>query len=131
MVDVSGGPVALVVDDDHGVSAAVGEVLATLRCRTLVASSLEEALAVFRAVRAHFSILDVHVRDRTGFEILGELRALAANHPAIFMSGDFTAEIRRRAADFAAHSLLEKPLRLGQLRDAVGGLLNSGRLTTR
>lgn len=118
---------ALVVDDDRGLGAAVREVLASLDCRAVVASSFDEAVASFRAATAHFSILDVHVRDRTGFDILRELRLVRAGLPAIFMSGAFTNELRRRAEEFDAYSLLPKPLRLGELRDAVGGLLRSGR----
>jgi DNA-binding response OmpR family regulator len=120
----------LVVDDDPGVAASVREVLTTFECRAAVATTFDEALAAFRAGPTHFSILDVHVRDRTGFEILRELRALRAELPAIFMSGAFSDESLRRAREFSPVSVLRKPLRLGELRDAVGGLLASGRLET-
>jgi DNA-binding response OmpR family regulator len=120
---------ALVVDDDPGLGGAVRDVLAGLDCRAVVAASYDEAVTTFRTVPAHFSILDVHVRDRTGFDILRELRLVRADHPAIFMSGAFTDEILRRADSVGAFSLLAKPLNLGRLRDAVGGLLGSGRLS--
>jgi DNA-binding response OmpR family regulator len=120
---------ALIVDDDRGVGAAVKDVLLGLDCRATVAESFDEAIRAFRSGPTHFSILDVHVRDRTGFEILRELRTLREGHEAIFMSGAITEETRRRALDFAAYSLLSKPLRPGELRDAVGGLMGSGRLT--
>ena len=119
---------ALVVDDDRGLGTAVREVLASLDCRAVVAASFDEAVSSFRSVPAHFSILDVHVRDRTGFDILRELRLVRAGLPAIFMSGAFTGELLRRTEEFGAFSVLPKPLRLGELRDAVGGLLGSGRL---
>jgi DNA-binding response OmpR family regulator len=122
---------ALVVDDDPGLGGAVGEVLASFDCRAVVASSFDEAVATFRTVPAHFSILDVHVRDRTGFDILRELRLVQAGHPAIFMSGAFDDEILRRAGDLDAFSMLNKPLELGRLRDAIGGLLGSGRIQCR
>jgi DNA-binding response OmpR family regulator len=118
---------ALVVDDDLGIATVVREVLTGLDCRVLVASSLEEAVAAFRSGPTHFSILDVHVRDRTGFEILRELRSYRQDHPAIFMSGEITDETRRMAGRLSAFPLLDKPLRLGALREAVGPLLRSGR----
>ena len=119
---------ALVVDDDLGIATAVREVLTSLDCRVRVASSFEEAVAAFRAGPTHFSILDVHVRDRTGFEILRELRNFRQDLPAIFMTGEVTDETLRLARELSAFPLLDKPLRLGALRDAVGNLIGTQRL---
>jgi len=118
----------LVVDDDLGIATAVREVLTSLDCRVRVASSFEEAVAAFRAGPTHFSILDVHVRDRTGFEILRELRNFRQDLPAIFMTGEVTDETLRLARELSAFPLLDKPLRLGALRDAVGNLIGTERL---
>ncbi len=119
---------ALVVDDDLGIATVVREVLTSLDCRVRVASSFEEAVAAFREGPTHFSILDVHVRDRTGFEILRELRNFRQDLPAIFMTGEVTDETMRLARELSAFPLLDKPLRLGVLRDAIGCLIGTERL---
>jgi ATP-dependent Lon protease len=114
---------ALVVDDDPGVRQSVGSVLEATGLQALLAGSGPEAVESVRLQTVHFSIIDVHVHELDGLEILSRLRKIIHGLPAILMSGNLTAEIEARARAAGARTCLRKPLEVDRLRQAVRGLI--------
>jgi len=114
---------ALVVDDDPGVRLTVADALETAGYCSFPVESRGEAFEVIRFHQVHFSILDMHVREDDGIQILTSLREVVVALPAIFMSGAFTPEIVARARATGARHCLEKPLDFARLIQAVNELI--------
>ena len=67
-------------------------------------------------------IADLHMPKETGLELLRHLREQNSNHSIVLMSSFISVSERQVAQDLGAQALLEKPFRLSELLDVVGGL---------
>jgi len=113
----------LVVDDDRTVLGTVAEVIETEGHRCFQASSANQALELATRHPIQASILDMHLGENTGLEILIRLQVVHQHLPAILMSGDLTAAIRQKAMNIGFLRVLDKPLDLAHLRHAVHQLV--------
>jgi DNA-binding NarL/FixJ family response regulator len=78
----------LVVDDDAPMRKLISTLMerAGFVCRS--AASAEEAIEIFECGRPSLAILDIDLKgERSGYELLHELRARWSELPAIFISG--------------------------------------------
>ena len=121
----AGKPRILLVED-HVATRQTLQLL--LRNREYVVSSAEtatEALQLARAGEFDLLISDLGLPDRSGYELMGELRALYPTLPGIALSGYGMEDdlARSRAAGFVAH--LVKPVTIGMLEDAIARLRES------
>ncbi len=120
----SSAPVTLhLVDDDPGVRAALGAVLADLPCQLRCHGSAEEFLEAYSPVRAECLVLDVGLPGMSGLELLTRLTRSAATLPTLVLSANTDVErvvsaIQRGALDF-----LEKPPAPHKLVARVSSLL--------
>ena len=73
-------------------------------------------------------VLDVHLPDRNGLEMLRQLRAIDARCPVVFISGRGAADDAIEAMKLGAYDYLIKPLELKQVRQVVEGALAISRL---
>jgi two-component system cell cycle sensor histidine kinase/response regulator CckA len=125
-------PCVLVVDDDPFVCSFVRTALKGAGYRTLGASDLDSALALFESARPRVSVavLDVSMPGGDGPDLLRELRWSRPNLPAIFMSGELDPELSNELADRlraeGATALLAKPMRASDLCAAVAAALADG-----
>jgi len=125
-------PCVLVVDDDPFVCSFVRTALKGAGYRTLGASDLDSALALFESARPRVSVavLDVSMPGGDGPELLRELRWERPSLPAIFMSGELDHELSNDLADRlraeGATALLAKPMRVAELCAAVAAALADG-----
>ena len=111
----------LIVDDDDGVRHFLSRVLSA-RYRVLEARDGEEALRVFARERPDLVITDLNMHGKNGDEVI---RVLRRCHPAtgiIAISGvDYALATVEREAD----RILQKPLDVDVLEEAVAGLLRA------
>lgn len=128
----------LVGDDDEAVLACVVELLVAEGFEVHPAHCGRESLHILLSMPIDLSILDVHMPDMTGIEVMerylaGPLiaapstapkRERARRVPAIFMSGEATDEIRTRC-DRGGWGLLDKPFAPADMRGAVRRVLQS------
>jgi CheY-like chemotaxis protein len=126
----------LVGDDDAAVLASVVELVRVEGLTVRPARSGSEALHVLLSMPIDFTILDVHMPDMTGFEVMerylaGPLIAPAAGAPerlaaprlpAIFMSGEATTEMHAHCRE-SGWRLLDKPFDPSDMRAAVNRVL--------
>jgi CheY-like chemotaxis protein len=112
--DVYGGPVAgnylfpaLVVDDDVLVAEVLSHTLEDLGFRVINAPTVTAALQVCRTQeRFLFACIDLGLPDRSGLELIAELRQLQPDLPIIVATG-FADLVQRD--DMQPHALLTKP----------------------
>ena len=83
------------------------------------AATLEDAGTLAGSFRPDVVVLDVHLPDLNGLEMLRRLRALDARNPVVFISGRGDADDAIEAMKLGAYDYLLKPLELRQVREAL------------
>jgi signal transduction histidine kinase/CheY-like chemotaxis protein len=125
-VDLAMTKFVVVIDDDPLVLDAMRGVLKSWGCSVLTAKSDRAALAaLLREERAPDLIIsDYRLGDeRTGFEVIEDLRrSIGTDIPAFLISGD-TAPERLREASASGYYLLHKPVLPMTLRSVVNQVL--------
>ena len=114
-------PSLLITDDDRDFRETLRDVFEPRGFRTLLAGDGEEALHVMQHESVHLVLLDMHMPRLSGLETIRRLKQLQAftRTPCILMSGALDDAIIAAARQANAFSVLAKPLRRGQITDAV------------
>jgi DNA-binding response OmpR family regulator len=113
----------LIVDDDPGSRELLSEVLAANGY--LVATAADGSAAgdeLSRDGGYEIVIADLRMPNGTGLDLLRELRGRHQRQDLILMSSFMTGAEKEQALELGARALLEKPFRLSQLLEVVGGL---------
>jgi two-component system, OmpR family, response regulator len=107
----------LVVDDDAPIRELVSELLARAGLETRAAESGAEALALAREERPDLVVLDVQLRDMSGYAVCRELRESFGDElPIMFVSGSRTESFDRVGGLLlGADDYLVKPFTIGEL----------------
>jgi FixJ family two-component response regulator len=118
MVEVR--PRLAVVDDDADVRVALSRLIGAAGFEAQPYDSGSEFLRSIGDSPPDCVVLDLHMPQPDGFEVL---RQLAARHPrvtAVVITGHDSSESRRRALDLGAAGYLCKPVEADELLRAVG-----------
>jgi FixJ family two-component response regulator len=114
-----GSAIICVVDDDDSVLRALRRLLAASGFAVEVFSSAEGFLASTYRQRAACLVLDVHLRESSGFDLQRELVAAGERIPVIFITAHDDAPTRERARQAGAVCYLRKPFDDDSLLDAI------------
>lgn len=109
--DISGCCI-LIVDDEQPVVDLLNDILHSSGYHNLVSTTdSRRALALHRDHNPDLIVLDLHMPQLCGAEILSELRSASARTylPIVVLTGDLTAESKRRALSIGATDFLVKP----------------------
>lgn len=122
---VSAGTI-LFVDDDPDVRRTATLFLRKQLLDVCVASSAPEALHKASSIKLAAAIVDVHLKESSGFDLCRELRDLPdkGSLPLVLMSGDQSLETRVASTQVGASLFIEKPLREDLLSLAVQQILD-------
>jgi EAL domain-containing protein (putative c-di-GMP-specific phosphodiesterase class I)/signal transduction histidine kinase len=114
----------LVVDDQRELRAATTRILTDAGCTVLEAATAADArrLCVSHDGVVHAAVIDVMLADGRGDVLAGELRALRGDLQILLTSG-YPAATLGASTDVA--TLLPKPYRPAQLREAVAQLVTA------
>jgi len=109
-------PSVLVVEDEPVLRTQIARALEGAGCEVHLAELAEQALALARSAPPDLVLLDLRLPDRSGLDLLSDLRELDADVPVVLMTahgslGDAVEAMRRGAVDY-----LQKPLDLDELR---------------
>lgn len=110
----------LVVDDDASVRDSLSVLLTTLGFDVFAYSSGDQLLADDRRHRAGCLIVDQHMPEMDGIEVLSALRGEGIDAPAILITGRLDPGIVSRAALTGMTVILEKPFPTTRLIELVG-----------
>ncbi|MGB3049786.1 MAG: response regulator [Polyangiales bacterium] len=124
---VSAGTI-LFVDDDADVRRTATLLLRKQLLDVCVASSAPEALHKAASIKLAAAIVDVHVKDTSGFDLCRELRDLPGKEslPLVLISADRSLETRVAATQVGASLFIEKPIREEVLSLAVQQVVDEG-----
>ena len=123
-------PTLLIVDDEPAILHAFRRAFRDESLDVLTAETADDGLEQARLSRPDVVVLDVHLPDLSGLEMLRRLRELDARSPVVFISGRGDADDAIEAMKLGAYDYLLKPLELSQVRQVVGRALAISRLMT-
>jgi two-component system, NtrC family, nitrogen regulation response regulator NtrX len=100
----------LVVDDEEGIRAALGQLLEYEGYEVRSASSAADGLAEYAKWKPHLTFMDVKMAGMDGIEALKKLRELDPVATVVMISGHATIQTAVTATQLGAYDILEKPL---------------------
>jgi DNA-binding NtrC family response regulator len=109
----------LVIDDEPHVSDMLQEYLAELGYAVEVAKTGDEAVRRVSAKRPDALLLDMHLPDTTGEQLLARLLAMDASLPIVMLSGDIDRDVARRTMAAGAFQYLQKPFEFDELEHTI------------
>jgi two-component system response regulator FixJ len=109
-----------VVDDDAAVRDSLRFLLEAAGFNVVTFASAEQFLAVTDPDGVDCLLLDHHMPQVTGLEMLRRLRRAGWELPVALMTGSPSAQLMRRALELGAVVVLEKPLTDQALFQFVG-----------
>jgi len=115
----------LLVDDNRPWRQDTARCLAGVGLVILDAGTGREAIEMARIHKPHASILDMHMPDMTGLEVMRLLKSEDLAAPWIMISADAAQEVRRKALEEGAFSFLLKPISPDLLKYTVDRALQS------
>jgi FixJ family two-component response regulator len=112
-------PRLALVDDEESVRKAVGRLL--LSARMEVAAFASGAAFLQAACASPFDclILDLHMPEMSGFEVLERMSSSGMKTPVVVITGDDTAENRARVSAAGIAACLAKPVDATLLFEAI------------
>jgi DNA-binding NtrC family response regulator len=120
----------LVLDDTPGIESLLTECFSGNRHWLFIATTVEEARAVFLERRPDVVVLNVPLPDGSGLEVFEKLRAVDATVPVLVTTADNSSTLAIEAIKRGAYEYLVKPLDGGQVRELISRALAMRRLMT-
>jgi len=103
-------PRILVVDDEQGIRAALGQLLEYEGYDVRTAKSATEGLAEFEKWRPELVFMDVKMAGMDGIEALRRIKQIDSSVSVVMISGHATIQTAVEATQLGAYDILEKPL---------------------
>lgn len=105
----------LLIDDDQSVLEATDCVLASEGYQVDRAETLDEALAKFKLLEYSLVLLDMHLPDGNGLQVIGTFKQLRPQTDVVVMTGFATLETVIESMRAGATDFLIKPFSMDQL----------------
>jgi len=116
---ISGRPVIAVIDDEEAVRTALRRLLASVGLAAETFGRGADFLAALAQSPPDCAVLDLHMPEMSGLEVLQRLAAMPAHPPVIAITGRDSAEAEERALGAGASVYLRKPIHQKPLLAAI------------
>ena len=117
----------LVVDDQREVRSALQRALERGGHEVMVAVDGLDGVRAVRSAPVDLALIDIHMPEMDGIELLINFKAAAPGMPVIVMSGSEQSrrlDLLKDASLLGATGILAKPFTLEELREAVSRALD-------
>ena len=108
--DSAGARRVLIVDDEQGIRAALGQLLEYDGYKVRAESNAADGLTAFTQWKPHLVFLDVKMAGVDGLEALKRMREKDETIPIVMISGHATIQTAVEATQLGAYDIMEKPL---------------------
>lgn len=109
----------LIVDDDPSIVKLLGRFAGELAFETLETVRPSEALAMASKQHVHVAVIDLHMPEMEGIELMKSLRQLNDQMQVILITGDRSTESVNAAIKNGAYDYLWKPIDFHHLSHAL------------
>src|SRR5215471_9184339 len=113
----------LVVEDEHSLRAVAARQLRRTYSQVLEADSVARALALLQTERVDAILVDIHLQDGSGFEIIDALARAGAAPAVVVMTADRNIDNAIGALERSASGFLLKPFEFPILEETVARAL--------
>jgi DNA-binding NtrC family response regulator len=120
----------LIVDDDKLVRWTLTQKCTEFGYFSLEASSGEEGLRMLQTEPVDAILLDVHLPDLSGIEVLDKLKQAGETRSVIMMTADPQLDDIKAALRLGAYDFVSKPLNFDELSITLQNALDAGELRT-
>ena len=117
----------LVVDDDARMRRVLQILAHKIGLESTAAASADEALASFRAEQSDLVVTDLKMPDRSGIDLLRDLREIDAEVPVIVLTAHGTVPTAVEAMKLGAVDYLQKPFDVDALEMVIRRALDLSR----
>jgi two-component system, NtrC family, nitrogen regulation response regulator NtrX len=100
----------LIVDDEPGIRAALGQLLEYERYEVRTATSAADGISEYQKWKPAIVFLDVKMSGMDGLEALKRIRTVDPGAIVVMISGHATIQTAVQATQLGAYEILEKPL---------------------
>jgi len=100
----------LIVDDEKRFADMLAKRLSLRGCHCDICYNGQQALDLVRKKNFFLILLDLHLPDIYGTEVLAGIKAISAQTPVIILTGHGTEEDRRTCMQQGAYAFWHKPL---------------------
>ena len=112
-----------IVDDDASVRRALKRLLDSIGLRSEGYDSAQAYLDSADLELADCLLLDLHLPQMSGIELLDHLTEVAPNVPVVCMTGRHQADLEERASGGGERPYLRKPFDQAELFDALSTVM--------
>lgn len=109
----------LIVDDDPSIVKLLGRFARDLSFEAVEAVHPREALRMASEQEIHIAVLDLHMPEMGGWELMQSLLQFNDEMKVILVTGDYSAESAARAIKHGAYDCLWKPIALDHLGEVL------------
>ena len=120
--------IVLVIDDDQTVLRLVQKAVQESGTDLLTACSASEGLDAVRRYSPDVLLLDISLPDRSGLELVGQVRDIAPKTPIVFITVSDDSDTAIEAMKLGAYDFLIKPLSPQRVLSVVERALETRRL---
>ncbi len=124
-------PRCLLVDDDRDGREGYSEYLHAYGFDVVAHADAESALRSLAELRPDIMLVDLQLPGLSGWELIRQARALAAELPIVAFTACVFPDDRRRAEEAGCNAFLTKPLPPGDVLAELNRLLKLKRRTQR
>lgn len=118
------GATVMIVDDDRSFVEALSIFLQDHGYRTVNAFNGRQGVALFQVGRVDVAIIDLHMPDVSGIEVVKEAQRARPPVPAIVISADDRPEVQAQLRAIGARLFMAKPLVPDQLLQNIAQTLD-------
>jgi DNA-binding NtrC family response regulator len=113
----------LLANDQEQWQETARHLLQSQGVRTLTAHSGREALDLIESVPVHIAVLDAQMPQLGGMQVVRLMRDIEQAPPAILLARQLTNHLLQEALGMQVFSVLQKPVELDLLLDAIARVL--------
>jgi signal transduction histidine kinase len=132
-MDMHAGPAQILIVDDHlelaeNIVEILAEALGQERLHCELTRDREGAMAAAERTAFELALVDLHLPDGNGLELMADLKARLPFVQVVLITGDATIENAIRALQEGAFGYVLKPFQAQQLMESVTNAIERSRL---